>query len=52
MEYSELVAYYRERLIERYRESLEKPELQQIRERLQQADAETLREVLKLLEKK
>ena len=52
MEYDELVAYYRERLLERYRESLERPELQQIREKLQEADAETLREVLKMLEKK
>lgn len=49
MEYSELVAYYRERLLERYRESLERPELQQIREKLEEADSETLREVMQLL---
>ena len=49
MEYDELVAYYRERLLERYRESLERPELQQIREKLEGADGETLREVLRVL---
>lgn len=51
MEYSELVEYYREKLLERYQKSMERPELQQIREKLQKADAETLKEVLKLLDK-
>ena len=50
MEYSELVDYYRERLLERYKAAMERPELQQIREKLQTADAETLREVLRLLQ--
>ena len=52
MEYDQLVDYYRERLLERYHDIKERPELQQIREKLQEADAETLREVLKMLEKK
>ena len=52
MEYSELVEYYRKKLLEKYQKSLERPEMQQIREKLQEADAETLREVLKMLEKK
>ena len=51
MEYGELVAYYREKLMERYKAAAETPEMQQIRERLRSADAETLKEVLKLLEK-
>lgn len=51
MEYSELVAYYRERLLERYRATLERPELQQISEKLQTADSETIGKVLRLLEK-
>lgn len=49
MEYDQLVNYYRERLLERYRASLDRPELLQIKEKLEGADAETLREVLLLL---
>lgn len=49
MEYSELVDYYRRKLLERYKDALVRPELQQINERLQTADAETLHEVLQLL---
>ena len=49
MEYDQLVDYYRERLLERYRSSLDRPELLQIKEKIEIADAETLREVLLLL---
>ena len=52
MEYSDLVDYYRERLLERYKAALERPELQQIRAKLLTADLETLSEVLQMLEKK
>ena len=52
MEYSELVAYYRKRLLDRYREKLEQPEMQRIKERLETADAETLHRVLEMLEGK
>lgn len=51
MEYSELVDYYKDRLLERYKTTLERPEMQQIREQLMTADAETLHEVMKLLSK-
>ena len=49
MEYSELVEYYKDRLLQRYKATLELPEMQQIKEKLLEADAETLREVLRLL---
>ena len=49
MEYSELVDYYRKKLLERYKEALARPELQTISKKLQTADAETLHEVLQLL---
>ena len=51
MEYGELVAYYRKKMLERYEAVKEAPEMQQIREKLRSADAETLREVLNLLDK-
>lgn len=49
MEYSELVEYYKDRLLQRYKATLELPEMQQIKEKLLEADAETLREVLRVL---
>jgi hypothetical protein len=52
MEYDQLVDYYRERLLERYHASLERPELMRIGEKLREADSETLREVLILLDTK
>ena len=51
MEYGELVAYYREKLMERYKAAAETQEMQQIREKLRSADAETLKKVLDLLDK-
>jgi glutamyl-tRNA reductase len=51
MEYSELVEYYKGKLLERYKATLARPEMAQIREKLENADEETLREVLKLLER-
>ena len=51
MEYSELVDYYKDRLLERYKATLERPEMQQIREQLMTADAETLHEVMQVLAK-
>lgn len=49
MEYDQLVNYYRERLLERYRASLDRPELLQIKEKIEGADAETLKKVLQML---
>ena len=52
MEYSDLVAYYRERLLERYKAVLEQQERQKTLELIQTADSETLRKVLELIETK
>lgn len=49
MEYEDLVEYYKGKLLERYKATLELPEMTQIKEKLLEADAETLREVLRLL---
>lgn len=51
MDYSDLVRYYKDRMMERYRDALDRPELQEVRERLEAADSETLREVMALLKK-
>lgn len=51
MDYSDLVAYYRERLLERYREILDQPERRKTRELLETADSETIHKILELLEK-
>ena len=51
MEYSELVDYYKDRLLERYKTTLERPEMRQIKEKLLEADAETLHEVMQVLAK-
>lgn len=51
MEYDQLVDYYREKLLERYRNIMREPERQKTAELLQTADSETLRKVLELLER-
>ena len=52
MEYDELVNYYRRRLLERYRECLNRPEWEATLERLRYADEETRRKVMELLNDK
>lgn len=52
MEYEELVNYYREKLLEKYQARLSSPEMKEIKEKIEQADAETRRRVLDLLNQK
>lgn len=52
MEYEDLVNYYREKLLEKYQARLSSPEMKEIKEKIEQADAETRRQVLDLLNKK
>ena len=49
MEYDELVEFYRRRLLDRYRECVGRSEWDMMMERLRDADEETRRKVMELL---
>ena len=52
MEYEDLVEYYRQKLLARYRECIAKPEWEATMERLRHADEDTRRKVMELLTEK
>lgn len=51
MEYGELVAYYKQKMLDRFEQIRQQPERQKALELLSGADVETVRMVLELLEK-